>query len=136
VCKGRHSKGPGLSDERTAQAVSLGTFPKTAVLPRSHEHFFRTAWRRIVKPSSSPPDEGHPMPPTATCPRQVLDFLAEKVALARSESVRAMDEINSQSDNLRNTVYRMAFANVLLSDALRELFRRLRETSDEGPSAF
>jgi hypothetical protein len=75
------------------------------------------------------------MPAPARCPQQVLDFLAEKIALARSESVLAMDEIDSESDNLRNILYRVAFANVLLSDTLRDLLRRLREGANPADPA-
>lgn len=74
------------------------------------------------------------MPPQPLCEKHVLNFLTEKIALARSESVLAMEEIDSESENLRNTMYRMAFANVLLSDALRELLRRVGEMP--GPNGL
>ena len=50
-----------------------------------------------------------------------LDLLLTKLAFSRSESVQVMAAIDSNTENARNLIYRLAQVNLTLTEVLTEL---------------
>jgi hypothetical protein len=52
-----------------------------------------------------------------------LELLLTKLAFARSESAQVMAAIDSDTENARNLVYRLAQVNLTLNEVITELLR-------------
>jgi hypothetical protein len=61
------------------------------------------------------------------------DPLLARVAFASAESAQVMAALDAQADNLRNLLYRLAQANLTLSEAVAELVGRAAAAKDSRP---
>ena len=71
-------------------------------------------------PAAPPPG---PAAAPESPPPLPLDLLLTKLAFARSESAQVMAAIDSNTENHRNLIYRLAQANLTLNEVVTELLR-------------